>query len=343
MDDSARPDALAMDDADEDLLIGIEDEFDSALGGTVELRPGREHTNVRLDRYVTDALRDLSRSYVQQLIDEGRVRVDGVPRRAAFKLTPGEVIVVDAPPLIEDALEPEPIALDIVHEDADLIVLNKAAGMVVHPAPGHPRGTLVNALLAHAPDIAIAGSNRPGIVHRLDKETSGLMVVAKTDRARNALVAQWNDRSVRKGYIALVSGVVEDDEATVDAPIGRDPAQRQRMAVITRGRSAVTHFAVRERFPTTSLLDVEIETGRTHQIRVHLAFIGHPVVGDSVYGRRRGAGASPDEPRLPRQFLHAAKLGLRLMDGQEVTFESPLPPDLAQVLGELRVEPGPNW
>ncbi len=335
MDDAAMLNAVP-DDGDDSLLAATDEEFDATLGGVVELRPGREHTNVRLDRFVTEALQDLSRSYVQQLIDVGRVRVDGEPRRAAFKMTPGEVVVVDAPPLVEDALEPEAIPLDIVHEDADLIVLNKAAGMVVHPAPGHPRGTLVNALLAHAPDIAIAGSNRPGIVHRLDKDTSGLMVVAKTDRARNALVAQWNDRSVRKGYAALVSGVVVDDEATVDAPIGRDPAQRQRMAVITRGRPAVTHFAVQERFPTASLLDVEIETGRTHQIRVHLAFIGHPVVGDPVYGCRRTAGESDDEPRVTRQFLHAAKLGLRLMDGRDVTFEAPLPPDLAEVLEVLR-------
>ncbi len=333
MDDAESLEAIA---DDEDAVLATGEEFDASLGGLVELRPGREHTNVRLDRFVTEALRDLSRSYVQQLIDAGRVRVDGEPRRAAFKMTPGEVVVVDAPPLVDDDLEPEAIPLDIVHEDADLIVLNKAAGMVVHPAPGHPRGTLVNALLAHAPDIAIAGSNRPGIVHRLDKDTSGLMVVAKTDRARNALVAQWNDRSVRKGYIALVSGVVVDDEATVDAPIGRDPAQRQRMAVTARGRRAVTHFAVRERFPTSSLLDVEIETGRTHQIRVHLAFIGHPVVGDPVYGRRRGAGESGNEPQVSRQFLHAAKLGLRLMDGREVTFEAPLPPDLAQVLEALQ-------
>ena len=316
-----------------------DEEFEPSLGGVVELRPGREHTNVRLDRFVTEALRDLSRSYVQQLIDNGQVRVDGQIRRAAFKLTPGEVVVVDAPPLVEDALEPEAIPLDIVHEDADLIVLNKPAGMVVHPAPGHPRGTLVNALLAHAPDIAIAGSNRPGIVHRLDKDTSGMMVVAKTDRARNALLAQWNDRSVHKGYVALVSGVVADDAATVDAPIGRDPAQRQRMAVIARGRQAVTHFEVRERFAAVSLLDVAIETGRTHQIRVHLAFIGHPVVGDMVYGRR-GESASAAAPGVSRQFLHAATLGLRLMDGRDVTFEAPLPADLAGVLDVLRASGG---
>ncbi len=239
------------------------------------------------------------------------------------------------PSPVSEALAPEAIPIDVVYEDDDVFVLNKPAGLVVHPAPGHASGTLVNALLAHAPGISVGGSNRPGIVHRLDKDTSGLMVVAKTDRARSTLVAQWNERSVRKGYVALASGVVEPDEGTIDAPIGRDPSQRQRMAVTAKGRPAVTHFDVRERFAAVTLLNVEIETGRTHQIRVHLAFIGHPIVGDPVYGGRVGRR---DEPWLSRQFLHAARLAFRLPDGREVVFEAPLPPDLQTVVDALRSE-----
>ena len=307
----------------------FDDELASADGEVVELRPSREQTNERLDRFVASALPELSRSYVQQLIAAGHVRVDGVARRAAFKMTPGEVVTVEVPPPAIAAIEPEPIPLAIVYEDADVIVLDKPAGLVVHPAPGHPRGTLVNALLHHAPGISIAGSNRPGIVHRLDKDTSGLMVVAKTDRARNALAAQWEARSVEKGYVALASGVVEPDQGTVDAPIGRDPNHRQRMAVVARGRPAVTHLEVRRRFDEASLLDLTIETGRTHQIRVHLAFIGHPVVGDPVYGQRQ-AGVP-----VPRQFLHAARLGFRLPDRRPVSFSSPLPEELRVVLNDL--------
>ena len=310
-------------------------EGSSADGSSIELRPERADTSERLDKFIAASLPDLSRSYVQQLIEAGQVRVDGVVRRAKFKVTPGEVVVVDVPPTAVEAVEPEAIPLAIVYEDDDVIVLDKPAGLVVHPAPGHARGTLVNALLHHAPGISIGGTNRPGIVHRLDKDTSGLMVVAKTDRAHAALVGQWATRSVRKGYVALAAGVVEPDEGTIDAPIGRDPVHRQRMAVTPKGRPAVTHFAVRERFAAVTLLDVEIETGRTHQIRVHLAFIDHPVVGDAVYGR---AGARRGEPSAPRQFLHAARLGFRLPDGRDVAFESPLPPDLAAALDALRTE-----
>lgn len=297
----------------------------------VELRPGREQINQRLDRFVTDALPDSSRSHVQGLIDAGNVRVDGVVRRAAFKMTPGEIVTVVVPPPTVHDIEPEEMPLQIVYEDGDVIVLDKPAGLVVHPAPGHPRGTLVNGLLAHAPSISIGGTNRPGIVHRLDKDTSGLMVVAKTDRARASLVAQWDARRVEKGYLALVSGLTDPDSGTVDAPIGRDPARRQRMAVVPRGRSAVTHFDVRRRLATTTLLDLRIETGRTHQIRVHLAFIDHPIVGDSVYGGASQVG----EVAVPRQFLHAARLAFRLPDGRATVFEAPLPSDLQTVLDEL--------
>jgi 23S rRNA pseudouridine1911/1915/1917 synthase len=297
-----------------------------------ELHPRREETNERLDKFVATRLADLglSRSYVQGLIEAGHVLVDGVARRAKFKMTPGEVVEVTLPPPAIEALEPEPIPLAIVYEDADLIVLDKPAGLVVHPAPGHLSGTLVNALLHHAPGINVGGSNRPGIVHRLDKDTSGLMVVAKTDRARTTLVAQWE--AVGKGYLALVHGVVEPDEGTVDAPIGRDPVHRQRMAVAPRGRPAVTHFAARRRYGTTTLLDLELETGRTHQIRVHLAFIRHPIVGDPVYGRRAETGFA-----LDRQFLHAARLAFAHPATQApVDLASPLPPDLAEALETAR-------
>ncbi len=217
---------------------------------------------------------------------------------------------VEIPPPRIDEILPDPIPLAIVYEDADVIVVDKPAGMVVHPAPGHPRGTLANALLAHVPGISVGGSQRPGIVHRLDKDTSGLIVAAKTDRGRTSLVSQWEDRAVEKTYLALVSGSAEDEEAIIDAPIGRDPKNRQRMAVVRSGRPAVTRFHVVERFPDTTLLEVSIETGRTHQIRVHLAFIGHPIVGDHVYGRTR-----PTEPQLDRQFLHASALAFQLPDG----------------------------
>jgi 23S rRNA pseudouridine1911/1915/1917 synthase len=304
--------------------------------GTIELRPDVEHRNLRLDRYVTDELQSLSRVYVQGLIDGGSVLVDGIPRRSSFKLTPGEVVTVTVPPVEEIHLEPEDIPIQIVFEDEDMIVLDKPAGLVVHPAPGHPRGTLVNALLHHAPQISIAGSNRPGIVHRLDKDTSGLMVVAKTDTAHRSLLEQWANRSVRKGYQALVAGILEDNEATIDAPIGRDPLQRQRMAAHAKGKPAVTHFTTRERLATTTFVDVEIETGRTHQIRVHFAFIGHPVVGDAIYGHDRATSARRNEPWLNRHFLHAHLLEIRLMDGRAMLFESSLPTALAAVLEAQR-------
>jgi 23S rRNA pseudouridine1911/1915/1917 synthase len=306
----------------------VEEERD----GFVELRPATDDLGMRLDRYVADQLRDLSRGTVQALIESGRVLVDGQQRKPKFRMTPGEVVSVEIPPPLIDEILPDPISLTIMYEDADVIVVDKPAGMVVHPAPGHPRGTLANALLAHVPGISVGGSQRPGIVHRLDKDTSGLIVAAKTDRGRTALVTQWEHRTVEKTYLALVSGFVSDSEATIDAPIGRDPKNRQRMAVLRSGRPAITRFRVIERFPNTTLLEVSIETGRTHQIRVHLAFIGHPIIGDQVYG-----GPRLTDPQLDRQFLHASKLAFRLPDGSTLRLESPLPNDLRVVLEQLRV------
>jgi 23S rRNA pseudouridine1911/1915/1917 synthase len=311
----------------------VDEERDDENNGFVELHPTRDDLGTRLDRYVADQLPDLSRGTVQGLIESGRVRVDGQLRKPKFRMTPGEVVSVEIPPPRIDEILPDPIPLAIVYEDADIIVVDKPAGMVVHPAPGHPRGTLANALLAHVPGISVGGSQRPGIVHRLDKDTSGLIVAAKTDRGRTALVTQWESRSVEKTYVALVSGWLDDEQATIDAPIGRDPKNRQRMAVVRSGRPAVTHFRVVERFPDTTLLEVSIETGRTHQIRVHLAFIGYPIVGDPVYGKAR-----PTDPQFDRQFLHASALGFRLPDGQALRFEAPLPQDLQAVLEELRAK-----
>lgn len=317
------------------VALQIEADADLDTGGLIELRPTREFINERLDKYVAAMLPDLSRSYIQQLIDDEHVHVDGRVRRRTFKMTPGEVVTVLVPDPVSVELIPEDIPLAIVYEDEDVVVIDKPAGMVVHPAPGHPRGTLANAVLFHAPEISVAGSNRPGIVHRLDKETSGLIVVAKSDRARVTLVKQWNQRSVQKHYIALVHGAVEENEASIDVPIGRDPVSRNKMASTSAGRDSLTHFTVTERFKDATLLDVEIETGRTHQIRVHLAFIGHPVAGDSIYNRFSGpfggSGAIVD-----RQFLHAATLSFNLPTGERMTFEAPLPPDLVAALDRVR-------
>ena len=312
-----------------------------AAGGATRqesLVVGADDAGERLDRAVAARLPDLSRSYVQTLIDQGRILVDGRPRKASWRLSAGEQIAVAIPPPVPGDLRPEAIPLRVLYEDADLLVIDKPAGMVVHPAPGHAAGTLANAVLAHAPEVRVNGSVRPGIVHRLDKETSGLLVVAKHERALAALQAQFQARETLKLYLALLEGVVEPEEGTIDAPIGRDPRNRQRMAVLREGRPAVSHFRVVERFARHTLVEVRPETGRTHQIRVHCAFIGHPVAGDPVYGpgRRGSRGARGPELPLERQFLHAARLGFRALDGAWREFESPLPPDLAAALDALR-------
>ena len=306
-------------------------------GRAAELRPGRADINMRLDKYVAREIGDLSRSYLQDLIEAGAVRVDGQARRPSFKVTPGEIVTVAVPAPVEDELRPEPIPLDIVFENDDVIVINKPAGLVVHPAPGHANGTLVNGLIHYAPEISVGGSHRPGIVHRLDKDTSGLIVVAKNDRARNSLVAQWETRTVEKRYVALLNGILADDDVTIDAPIGRDPMQRQRMAVVPSGRRALTSLRAAERLPhaNVTLVDATIETGRTHQIRVHAAFIKHPIVGDEVYGRVRADGKRRDS-RVRRQFLHASHLAFDVPDGERLAFDLPLPDDLARALDRMR-------
>jgi 23S rRNA pseudouridine1911/1915/1917 synthase len=311
--------------------VRISEESSAEADDALVLLPQREHLGERLDRYVAGHLPDLSRTTVQSLIESGQILVDGIQRKPKFRITPGEMVTVEFAPPVPDDIEPEAIPLSVIYEDSDLIVIDKPAGLVVHPAPGHPSGTLANALIAHAPEISIAGTHRPGIVHRLDKDTSGLIVAAKTDRGRTSLVTQWESRSVKKSYVALAAGSITEDEATIDAPIGRDPKNRQRMAVVRGGRPAITRFRVEDRFETATLLDVEIETGRTHQIRVHLAFIGHPVVGDRVYSQH-----DLSRPVLERQFLHASGLEFHLPDGRPVAFSSPLPADLQNALDQLR-------
>ena len=321
-----------MDDRVELIDLGDDEGDEPRLSGVVALHPAKADLGTRLDKYLAENLPDMSRAMLQGLIEEGQVLVDGLQRKSKFRVTPGQVISVDIPPVADDEIQPDPIPLDVIYEDADVIVINKPAGMVVHPAPGHPRGTLANALVAHVPEIAVGGSNRPGIVHRLDKDTSGLIVAAKTDRGKLALVDQWAARTVDKTYITLVNGSPEEDEATIDAPIMRDTQNRQRMAVHRNGREAISHFRVLERFTDAALLEVTIETGRTHQIRVHLAFAGLPVVGDSVYGR-----PGSDPVRADRQLLHASRLGFNLPDGTRKTFETPLPEDFDAALEELRL------
>jgi 23S rRNA pseudouridine1911/1915/1917 synthase len=305
----------------------------------IDLRAELDARNVRLDKFVADRVPDLSRTYLQTLIDQGLIRVDGQIRRASFKMTPGETVQIVVPEVQETELLAEDIPLDILHEDRDLLVINKPAGMVVHPAPGHYTGTLVNAVLHHAPDIAVAGNQRPGLVHRLDKDTSGVIVLAKTDRAWVSLTSQWQDRTVRKTYLALATGVLEEQEATVDAPVGRDPANRQRMTTLRGGRDAVSHFSVEQRFQKSTYLSCVIETGRTHQIRVHLAFIRKPIVGDIIYGTPKSMEIAADLG-LKRQFLHAWKLGFRSPDGEELEFTAPLASDLQMALDRLREKEG---
>jgi 23S rRNA pseudouridine1911/1915/1917 synthase len=294
----------------------------------------------RLDAYLADRLPDLSRTRVAQLLAEGRITLNGrVPRKSEAPHV-GDVVEVEIPPPEPSEILPEPLPLDIVFQDRDLAVVNKAAGMVTHPAPGHRTGTLVNALLHHMDDLSgIGGVLRPGIVHRLDRDTSGLLIVAKHDRAHRRLAAQLKRREIRRAYLACCWGHVEDRQ-TIDAPLGRSPGDRKRMAVVEDGRRAVTHVERLERWRAADLLRVRLETGRTHQIRVHLAWTGHPVVGDATYGAGWVRGVSgPTRAwarelahRVPRQFLHAAELEFRHpRTGARIHLDAPLPEDLAAV------------
>ena len=307
---------------------------------TVELEVGAEQAGERLDRYLAAILPDQSRSRIQRLIETGHVAVAGRAARANLSVKAGDRVTVSVPAPTIAAPRAEDIALPVLFEDGDLIVIDKPAGMVVHPAAGHGSGTVVNALLHQVTDLSgVGGELRPGIVHRLDKGTSGVMVVAKSDRAHESLARQFHDREVDKEYVAMVWGVVQAGRR-IDLPIGRDPANRKRMTARTRrSRSAVTRITRAHHLKGVTLCQVAIATGRTHQIRVHLSAIGHPIVGDAAYGgaRRRVAGDLRPVLRLERPFLHAYRLTFtHPVDGRRLTFEAPLPSDLREVLDEVR-------
>jgi 23S rRNA pseudouridine1911/1915/1917 synthase len=312
----------------------------------IELVVAADSEGQRLDRYLVSVLADYSRSQIQKLIADGHVSVRRTPARtvearANLQVHEGDQVVVDAPEAAPSAVSAEAVALDILYQDADLAVLNKPAGMVIHPGAGHGSGTLVNALLHHLTDLSgIGGELRPGIVHRLDRGTSGVMVIAKNDRAHQELSRQFHDREVEKEYIALVWGVVQAGRR-IDAAIGRDPANRKKMSArARRARAAVTRIAGAEHFGRLlTLARVAIHTGRTHQIRVHLSAIGHPIVGDALYGgvHRRVPGDLRAVTHLERPFLHAARLVFtHPSEGRRMEFTSDLPDDLQRVLDELR-------
>ena len=299
---------------------------------TRELTAATEHAGVRLDAFLS-ADGALTRSQAARLIAEGRVRVNGKPAAKSARLSGGETVTVDVPQLRETALPPQDIPLDVVYEDDDVIVVNKPTGLVVHPAPGHPDGTLVNALLHHCGDSlsGIGGEKRPGFVHRIDRDTSGLIIAAKNDAAHLALSAQLKDHSLSRTYECLVTGNMKQDSGTVDAPIGRSSADRKKMAVVPTGRRAVTHWEVVARYPGVTHLRCRLETGRTHQIRVHMAYIGHPILGDTVYGAKKPV------PGLTGQCLHAT--GLRFIHprtGEPVELRCPLPPEFTAMLQKLQ-------
>jgi 23S rRNA pseudouridine1911/1915/1917 synthase len=289
----------------------------------------------RLDKIVAASLPEFSRTQAQRLIEEGRVTVDGTPvTKSAARLEHEAAFEVHVPPPAPASHQAENIPLDIVFENNDLLVVNKPAGMVVHPAAGHVSGTLVNAVLGHDPDLeGVGDEQRPGIVHRLDKDTSGLIVVAKNDAAHRELQRQFKDREIKKVYLALLDGQPSTPTGRIEAPIGRDLHDRKRMAVVSesRGRMALTEYRVVETFAAHSLVEADLLTGRTHQIRLHFAYLRCPIVGDTVYGHR-----TPSLP-LARQFLHAARLTLSLPgSGERLVLTAPLPADLAQVLEQLR-------
>lgn len=295
---------------------------------------GAEDAGERLDLFLSKRSDIPSRSFAQHLISRDLVCVDGRVVGKNYHLKKGEIVSFKIPPPEEISLVPEDIPLDILYEDDDVIVLSKPAGMVVHPAHGHATGTLVNAILAHTQRLSQIGGVRRGIVHRLDKNTSGLLVVAKNDEAHLNLARQLKRREVKRSYLVLVHGDFDVDFGTIEAYIGRSPVFRKKMTVISRaGKKAITHFWVRERFKGYALLKVDLETGRTHQIRVHMSFIKHPVVGDPQYGRRR----ADRELGLKRQFLHAFRLQFtHPHTGEEMGFEDKLPEDLERVLEGLR-------
>ncbi len=260
--------------------------------------------NIRLDVYISQNFQELSRTMIQKLNESGDVQVNGVKKKLSYKVQVGDNITIHIPEVKETNLKPQEIPIEVIYEDDDIIVVNKPKGLVVHPANGNPDGTLVNAIMAMCKESlsGIGGELRPGIVHRLDKDTSGLLIVAKNDKAHIAMSEQIKDRKVKKIYIALVRGVIGEDEATIDMPIGRSTKDRKKMAVTKNGKQAITHFRVLKRYPKYTLLEIKIDTGRTHQIRVHMAEVGHPVIGDTVYSNGKNSFG------VEGQMLHARSL-----------------------------------
>ena len=289
----------------------------------------------RLDVFLTEQNQDFSRSHVQKLIADGKVMVNGQQRKANFKLTAGDEITLEIPEAVEAEILPEDIPLDILYEDKDIIVINKARGMVVHPAAGVFSGTLVNALMHHCTALSgINGELRPGIVHRLDKDTSGVMVAAKSDKAHLSLAQQIKDKTAHRIYQAIVYGNIKEEAGIIKGDIGRHPVDRKKMAIVQDGKSAVTHFKVLERFGEYTLVECALETGRTHQIRVHMTHIGHPLVGDPKYGTN---GKRKDNFSIQGQALHSMSLELdHPVTGERMTFNTELPEDMQKILRYLR-------
>ncbi|MGX7351331.1 RluA family pseudouridine synthase [Enterococcus canis] len=286
---------------------------------------------VRLDKWLSQQLTDYSRSQIQQWLKEGYVSIAGKPVKANYKTKGQETILIQVPAPESLDVVAEDLPLTIVYEDEDVVVVNKPQGMVVHPSAGHPNGTLVNALLYHVKDLSsINDVVRPGIVHRIDKDTSGLLMVAKNDQAHESLAEQLKNKTSLRKYVALVHGVIPHDKGTIEAPIGRSKVDRKKQAVIEGGKPAVTHFTVLERFDDFTLIELQLETGRTHQIRVHMQYIGYPVAGDPVYGPKKTLAGNG-------QFLHAKLLGFtHPRTGESMVFEAPLPAIFEKTLEKLR-------
>lgn len=293
-----------------------------------------EEGAVRIDKYLSDCVENLSRSYLQKLLKEGKVSVNGKPVKSNYKAAKGDMISLEVPDAVEPEIMPEQMDLDILYEDRDIILINKPKGMVVHPAAGHYSGTLVNGLMAHCKDdlSGINGVMRPGIVHRIDMDTTGVLIVCKNDHAHNAIAEQLKVHSITRKYFAIVHGVLKEDEGTVDAPIGRHPVDRKKMSINEKnGKEAVTHYRVLRRFRRFTYVECQLETGRTHQIRVHMASIGHPLLGDQVYGPAKCPFSG-----LQGQTLHAGVLGIRHpVTGEYMEFQAPLPVYFEELLRKL--------
>ena len=309
-----------------------------------EVTVGEPQRGLRLDRALGELFSHYSRNFLANLVTNGRVRIDGTPAaKSSQRVETGQRLTIDIPEATLSTLASQDIPIAVLHEDPDVVVLDKPAGLVVHPAAGHPDQTLVNALLFHVKDLSgIGGEIRPGIVHRLDKDTSGVMVIAKNDDAHRQLKTAWNTERVRKEYLALVYGTPSQLQGTVDAPIGRDPRDRKRMAVVADGRAAITDYTVAEQLRYASLVRCRLRTGRTHQIRVHMKHLGHPIAGDPLYSGPQWKGI-PDKrlqklfATLGRQMLHAARITfVHPRTGETVSFEAPLPEDFSIVLAALR-------